>query len=278
MKNSAKKNQNLAEGGTNYNDNNEKLAKLVAQGDMSAREQLILSNMGLVNKIASDFCKDDSQMEDIVQSGYVGLIKAIDKYNIKKGKFSYYISLWIKKYVRMEIYKSKNIASTPPEVMRISIALNTISNRLYDKLGRNPTESEILQDSDTQSLLANNKFKESDLDLYLNLNNYYHLESSISESSEITFLDILEDTDTDHEESVLSQDLIKECLRTLNDREQKIITLYLGLDGGKPMTYSEVADKVGISMQRCAIIYKESIEKLQRRFMGKTTLTFWKDL
>lgn len=278
MENSAKKNRNLAEGSINYNDDNERLTKLVAQGDMNAREQLILINMPLVKKIANDFCDNQDQMDDVLQSGYVGLITAVDRYNSKKGKFSYYASLWIKKYIRMEIYNAKHIASSPPEVIRISIALKTISNRIHDELGRNPTELEILQDPDTQVLLDNKKLKREDLGLYLNLNHYYELESTISDTSEVTFLDILEDTSMDHEESIESQDLIQECIRTLSQREQKIVTLYLGLDGDAPMTYQDVADVIGISMQRCAIIYTDAIKKLQKRFKNKTSMDFWKEL
>ena len=278
MENSAKKNTNLAEGGINYNDENERLAKLVAEGDMDARERLILNNMALVKKIANDFCITNTTMEDVLQAGYVGLIKAVDKYNIRKSKFSYWASIWIKKYIRMEIYRSHNIVSAPTEVIRISIALKTISNRLFDNLGRKPTRDEILEDADTQELLANKKFKESDLDLYLNLNHYYELESTISDSSDITFLDILEDTSIDYEESVLSQDLIKECLKSLSERERNIVKLYLGLDGEKPMTYMEISETIGISMQRVAIIYTNSIEKLRKRFIGKTENEFWKDL
>ena len=257
---------------------NTKLGIEMMKGSAKARELLIKNNMILVKNLVDAFCKDDNQYEDMLQSGYIGLICAVDGYNYNLGLFIPYASKWINKYIRLSLYEISNLIEMPEEMSRIAMMINAIKNDMYSKLGRTPTYDEISEHKDVIKLMNQNKLNKKSLKVLLKLNGYDSLEQYVSNQTDTRYIDILEDQQATVDKSIISENLVSEILRTLPDRDANVVTMYLGLCGHPKLSFQEIGDKLDLTKQRCSGIYSESIEKLKKRFEGYGTHNFWEML
>ena len=256
---------------------NVELAKKVELNDTDAREKMIKCNMHIVRSLVDSFCKNDEQYTDILQSGFIGLMNAIDRYDWRKGSFGTYARRWINKYIRLSLYEINNLIAMPEELSRITIMINAIRNRMFSELGRNPTYDEMLRHHDMIKLINQGKLHKANVQTLLKINIYESLDANIDEEGNASYSDILEDQTRDISEDVISQDLIRELLRTLPDRDTIIVKLYLGLDDEAPMNFKQISERIGLTRQMCCVIYNKSINKLQKRFKEVMQITTGKN-
>ena len=254
------------------------LAKKIESGDDNARNEMIESNMYIVKSIVDSFCKNDEQYTDILQSGFIGLINAVDRYDWTKGDFTQYARAWINKYIRLSLYEISNLIAMPEELSRITIMLNAIRNRLFGDLGRNPTYDEMLMHHDVKKLIKQGKLHKANVHTLLRINIYESLDAPIDENDNVTYVDIIEDKLSKIDEELVSKDLINELLRTIPKRDRLIVKLYLGLDNEGPLNFKEIGERVGLTRQMCCVIYNKSIDKLQKRFKEYNINDYWESL
>ena len=258
---------------------NLELAIEMQKGSSKARTELIETNMILVKNIVDNFYKNNEQYQDLLQSGYLGLIYAVDRYNYTKGPLIPYATNWVNKYIRLSLYEISNLIEMPEEISRISMVIAAVRNKIYSEIGRTPTYDEIYDDSDIQKLVKQGKVHKSNIKTLLKLSSYESLDVPISDEYDTCHIDILADDSLGNvDDDIISDDLIDECLRTLNDNGKLVVKMYLGLDGKGSRSFQQISDEIGLTKQRCSGIYAESIARLKKRFSDSNKYTFWEKL
>jgi len=241
----------------NYHRTNVSLDLLLAaqNGDEVAREQLITANMGLVLHFAKKYMHNaqDYTLDDLIQEGYIGLIKAIEKYDSTRGSFSTCASLWILQAIR-EALRSK------AAFVHIPCYLEPVLKRLKQLEAEQPdlALAQMAQRLDTT------------IENIALLRSFAHIKSldvSIYDDGD-TILDTLVDESTldDVDECEADNDIqqqVEKALSVLNERERYIIGCRYGLDDGAEETLKQVGEKLGISRERIRQVEKVAMKKMQ---------------
>lgn len=228
---------------------NEKLMEEVIKGCEVSREKVILKNLKLVHKIASDFLEQDHpDYDDLVSWGVIGLMKGVDKYKLDGGaKLSSYSAIWIRQKMKRFLMNNKMIR-VPIQMITASKVAKKAFDELSEKLGREPTTKELAVAIGCTEPAA-----------YRRLNAYEGT-------------DILEIED---QESLLGYEPeepreidVKSLLKLLNKRERDIIIGRFGLDGNKPLKLRELAEPLNLTRERIRQIEKIAIRKLKDAVIG----------
>ena len=229
------------------------LAKRIEDGDAEARNKLIHANLRLVNSIADKYKGYDTPIEDLIQAGNVGLIKAADRFDYRrKCRFSTYATYLIKKEIREELRESLNSGFTKlPKHLKENFDSTYV--KLRHEFLREPTRSEVAEAlglTPTQ-LEENLVFNTATISL----------DSPISdEQSEITLGDLIEDSSVNIDEDLINQELrkqLQEVMSTLPEREYEIIMLkFEGVKG------TEIAKRFNISSARVTQLYQSTLKNL----------------
>ena len=241
------------------------LAKRIKRGDKAARQHMIKANLRLVVKIAHDYENLGLPLLDLISEGNIGLMKAVERFNPKKGaKLSTYAALWIKQSIRRALSNQSKTIRLPVHVVDKVSKLNRLQLRLTDELGREPTDSELAGQLDlTPAKVAHLR----------NMNaRPASLDAPIGDEDDNRFADIVADPNADAPSDLLriksTRNDIREHVKHLNPREAEIITLRYGLDGNKPRTLEEVGRKFKVTRERIRQIQDSALVKL-RRMMEK---------
>ena len=237
------------------------IAKKVKKGDKRARQKMIKSNLRLVINIAKKYSYLGVPMLDLIEEGNLGLMKAVEKFNHKRGyRFSTYAAWWIKQYITRAIANQGKTVRIPVYVIELLMRFKKVSGQLSHKLGRKPRSSEIAK----RMKMPVGRVRQ----LGKMANTVSSLNAPIDQSSGSTeFLDLVEDEKVAREVGQLSNFLlherVKDLLSKMLPRERKILSLRFGLKDGIRHTLRETAKHFGITRERVRQIESVAMRKLR---------------
>ncbi|HEV7774733.1 MAG TPA: sigma-70 family RNA polymerase sigma factor [Conexibacter sp.] len=234
------------------------LAKQIERGDLVAKERMVNSNLRLVMSIARRYQGQGLSMGDLVQEGTLGLIRAVEKFDWRKGfRFSTYATLWIRQSIQRGLENSGRTIRLPVHVGQRARKVARARRELTAKLGRDPTDEEIADETGLELELVLEAAKADREPTSLDL--------PVGDDGE-TSLGALIATEeaSPHEEvaDTLRHEAVQKAIDTLPDKERTVIHLRFGTGGEPPQTLSEVGKRLGLSSTRARELEEQALKRL----------------
>ena len=242
------------------------IAQKMAEGDEDAKETLINSNLRLVVSIAKKYVGRGMLFLDLIQEGNLGLIKAVEKFDFRKGfKFSTYATWWIRQAITRAIADQARTIRIPVHMVETINKLTRIQRQLVQDLGREPTTEELAEAMGMEPAKIREIQKISQDPI--------SIDKPVGEEEDSHLVDFISNDELAAPEEEVARNLLKEdlikALGTLTERERKVIELRFGLKDGVPMTLEQVGKKLGVTRERIRQIEAKAIRKLSRASSSK---------
>ncbi|HXV68803.1 MAG TPA: sigma-70 family RNA polymerase sigma factor [Nitrospira sp.] len=245
----------------------QQLGKLVMAGDEGARQQMIESNLRLVISIGKRYMHRGFPFSDIVEEGNLGLIKAVEKFNYKRGfRFSTYASWWIRQYIERAIINQGKLVRLPVHVVeRLNRYLGRVE-QLVQVLGREPRADEVAAKMKTS--------EEEVLDLKQLVRTTCSLDSPINDRTDTFLRDVIEDplclSPDETADGVRRRTELMTWVKELPEKEQTVIVSRFGLDGDEAKTLEEIGREMGLTRERVRQIEMAALVRLRHTIERKT--------
>ena len=238
------------------------LSRKIGKGDEEARQRMIRSNLRLVINIAKRYNHLGLPLLDMIEEGNIGLMRAVEKFNPRKGfRFSTYAAWWIKQSITRAIAEQVKLIRTPAYLNELLVKWKKTAERLSQKLKRTPTNEEI------GKKMRLSKVRIEQIARWLSMQTS-SLDAPIGEDGQTQVSDLIEDQEAKSPDEGIRRLMKHENLETLleptSGRERVVLDMRFGLLDGKTYTLADIAKKLGVSRERVRQVEEQALKKIRK--------------